>query len=179
MAVAVLGGFLAGQRVGTRSPVGDATIAPSGAASPSGVPVDLSSMSPQEQASRLYDRIMRYGEQGKLDSARFFTTMAMQAYAALGAPDAHARYDIGMIWTVVGDSARARSEAAAILNERPTHLLGLLLAMRSAATPTIGKSYQRRFVEASKTELAVPLPEYSEHKNDIDGALSESRLAKK
>jgi hypothetical protein len=179
MVVAVLGGFLAGERVGLRAPTGEPEIASTAIEPPPGGAVDISSMPPEERASRLYDRVMRDAEQGHLDSARFFAPMALQAYAALGTPDAHTHYDVGMILAVAGDSARARSEAAAILNERPTHLLGLLLAMRSAATPVIHASYERRFVEASKAELAVPLPEYLEHKHDIDGALSDSRLAKK
>jgi hypothetical protein len=178
-AVAVLGGFLAGERVGSRPP---ATVAesPAASAAPStGGPPDLASISPEERASRLYDRIMRYSEQGRLDSARFFAPMALQAYVALGRLDDHTHYDVGMIWAVVGDSARARSEAASILNEHPTHLLGLLLAMRSAATPAIRASFQRKLVAASKTELAIPLPEYLEHQHDIDGALSAAKLAGK
>jgi hypothetical protein len=136
-------------------------------------------MSPQERASHLYDRVMRYGEIGRLDSARFFAPMALQAYAALGTPDAHTHYDVGMIWAVTGDSLKARSEAEIILNERPTHLLGLLLAMRTAATPSLRAAYQRRFVESSKAELAAPLPEYGDHRHDIEGALGAAGSAKK
>ena len=77
-----------------------------------------------------------------------------------------------MIWFAVGDSVKARSEAATILNERPTHLLGLLLAMRSAANESLRATYQRRFVASSRAELATPLPEYDEHKHDIEGALA-------
>ena len=181
MAVAVLGGYLAGERVGAREPAPDAASPLGRAESPKGDggPVDLASMAPQERASRLYDRVMRFGEIGRLDSARFFAPMALQAYVALGTPDAHTRYDVGMIWAVVGDSLKARSEAENILNERPTHLLGLLLAMRTAATPSLRAAYQRRFIAAKTAELAAALPEYDEHRHDIEGALRAAAAAEK
>ena len=180
MAVAVLGGYLAGERVGTRDST-PAASALGSAESPrgDGGPADFASMAPQERASRLYDRVMRFGEIGRLDSARFVAPMALQAYTALGTPDAHMRYDVGMIWAVVGDSLKARSEAENILNERPTHLLGLLLAMRTAATPSLRATYQRRFIAAKTAELAVALPEYDEHRHDIEGALRAAAAAKK
>lgn len=179
MAVVVLVGFLAGERVGARESASAAgqlggAVALNGAGA-----VDLSSLSPEERASHLYDRVMRYGETGSPDSARYYAPLALKAYEALGAPDAHTRYDVGMIWAVVGDSLKARSEAENILNERPTHLLGLLLAMRTAATPSLRSTYERRFVAAAKSELPNALPEYDEHRHDIDGALRAAEAAKK
>lgn len=81
---------------------------------------------------RLFGRVMRYGEAGQLDSARIVAPMAMPSFEILGAPDAHARYDIGMIAAVTGASARARVEADTILTKRSTHLLGLVLAMNDS-----------------------------------------------
>ena len=176
LAIALLGGFLAGERAGARDARGAAPAAgPAGTAAA----VDIASMSPEERASHLYDRVMRYGEIGRLDSARIFAPMALQAYAALGTPNAHARYDIGMIDAVAGDSTAARAEAKQILDERPTHLLGLLLAARTAATPVLKQSFERRFVAASAKELATPLPEYADHQTDISGALRVIRGARK
>src|SRR5205085_8493239 len=45
---------------------------------------DISQMSPQEQADRLFDRVMRYTSEGKNDSAAFFAPMAMGAIEAIG-----------------------------------------------------------------------------------------------
>ncbi len=179
VAVAILGGFLAGQQVGSRSGGSAPASAPLASGADGAAGVDIASMSPEERASRLYDRVMRYGEAGRLDSARFFAPMALQAYAALGPADAHTHYDIGMIWAVVGDSARARTEARLILDTRSTHLLGLLLAMRSAGNASERASFTRRFVNASASELASPLPEYIEHRHDIDGALSAAKAPSK
>lgn len=177
MALAVMGGFLAGERSGGGAPAGGAGASAAAAAGPG--QVDLSAMSPDERASHLYDLVMRLGENGKLDSARSVAPAALRAYEALGAPDAHTRYDVGMIAAVTGDSVRARAEAGKILEERPTHLLGLMLAMRTAATPAVRAAYQRRFLESNQQELAAPLPEYGEHKHDIEGALAAARAAKK
>jgi hypothetical protein len=178
MAVAILGGYLAGKSTGGPEPTAATTSAPGGS-SASFSAADLAAMSPQERASRLYDKVMQDGENGHLDSARIYAPLALQAYAALGPPDSHSRYDVGMIWAVVGDSSKARAEATNILNERPTHLLGLLLAMRTAATPQLRATYERRFVAAAKTELPNAVPEYDEHRHDIDFGLKAAAAAKK
>lgn len=176
MAVAVLGGYFAGKSTGAGNQAAASPLA--GGAAPVSA-VDIEAMSPPERASRLYDRVMQFGEAGHLDSARFYAPMALQAYAALGQPDAHAHYDIGMIWAVIGDSSKARAEAASILDERPTHLLGLLLAMRTAATPQLRATYERRFVAAAKTELPNAVPEYDDHRHDIDFGLRTAQAVKK
>jgi hypothetical protein len=181
MALAILGGYLLGQRAGSADAAADAFVPAASAATAAtaatagtagAATTDIASMSPQERANHLYDRVMRYSELKKLDSVRIFAPMALQAYASLGTADAHVHYDVGMIWAAVGDSLKARAEAETILNERPTHLLGLLLAMRTAANESLRETYRRRFVASSKVELAIPLPEYEDHKHDIDGALA-------
>src|SRR5437879_4361312 len=40
---------------------------------------DISQMSPEERATRLYNRVMTLHSQGKADSAEFFLPMALQA----------------------------------------------------------------------------------------------------
>src|SRR5437764_3230365 len=60
--------------------------APSGTAPRSPLP-DISQMSPEERATRLYNRVMTLHSQGKADSAEFFLPMALQAYAMLPALD--------------------------------------------------------------------------------------------
>src|SRR5437773_1005834 len=59
-------------------------------------PPDISQMSPEERATRLYSRVMLLHTQGKADSAEFFLPMALQAYAMLPALDVDARYHIGV-----------------------------------------------------------------------------------
>src|SRR5437660_5186607 len=48
---------------------------------------DISQMSPEERATRLYNRDMTLHSQGKADSAEFFLPMALKPYARILAVD--------------------------------------------------------------------------------------------
>lgn len=190
-ALLALVAFVAGVATGRRS-TGEA-VSQDGAASamPAATPVsglaaggvvaapDISTMSPEERASRLFNRVMLYSEQGKLDSARFFAPMAIQAYEMIGPVDAHARYDIGTISAAAGDVVRARAEADTILAARPNHLLGLVLAIRAADMAKdagAATGFRKRLAAAAPTERTA-LKEYSEHARDIDDTLAKSAVA--
>jgi hypothetical protein len=182
-AVLVLVAFVAGVATGRRLPAGVSSSEQIGSGPADGrMPLgaatapDISSMSPEERASRLFNRVMTYSEQGKQDSARFFAPMAIQAYEMIGPPDAHAQYDIGVISAAVGDVARARAEADTILAARPKHLLGLVLAIRAAelARDSVADAeFRRRLLAAEPTERSA-LKEYAEHSRDIDDALKKA-----
>jgi hypothetical protein len=140
---------------------------------------DISSLSAEQRASMLFDRVMRYGEEGKIDSLKFFAPMAIQAYEMVGAPTPHIRYDIGMIAIVSGDLPLARAEADTILATNKTHLLGLILATKAAGLRNDMKAraeYQKRFAAAEPAEMAKGLKEYEEHKADIDAALKPQEI---
>lgn len=160
---------------------GAAAAAPSGPVAPfagggGGAPPDISRMSPEERATRLYDRIMSYAERGATDSAAFFAPMAMMAYQALAPLNADQRYDMGSIGIATGDregASVARAQADTILRERPTHLLGLMLAAR--ASDVLGeapkaRAFEKRFLSALDAELKGNLPEYTAHRGSIDAA---------
>lgn len=179
-AVLALLAFVAGEVVGRRgNPLDVGAPEQAAAAVPTGMPAapDISTMSPEERASRLFNRVMSYSEQGKLDSARFFGPMAIQAYAMIGPPDAHTHYDIGEIYAAIGDFASARAEADTILAAQPNHLLGLALAARAAGAggdaPAAAR-FRRRLAAAAATERARGLKEYTEHARDIDDALKKA-----
>jgi len=144
-----------------------------------GAPPDISQMSPRERAGRLYDRIMRYGEEGKRDSLQTFAPMALASYEALaGEMDLDARYDYGRVAQEVGSPEIAAAQADTILKESPTHLLGLALAARTAEMrdkKTDAAGYWKRFLAAKDAELKKNLPEYQAHSADIGRA---SELAK-
>lgn len=184
-AALALAAFLAGDMRGRRS--SSATERSGGDRTPlaeqAGRPLitDINAMSPEERASRLFDRVMWYAEQGKLDSARFFAPMAIQAEQMITPSDAHVQYDIGAISATIGDVARARAETETILARRPTNLLGLVLAIRNAelANDLEGAArYRKRLVSASAAERAAPLPGYTEHAHDIDAALLKAGLSR-
>ncbi len=139
---------------------------------------DISSMSPEERADRLFNRVMRLSSEGKADSAAFFGPMALGALEALAPLNAHRRYDMGLIALVSGDVSRAAAQADTILAQRPTHLLGLSLAARAAdarGNPTAARDFRRRLLAAEPAERASALPEYADHDADIRAAVELAR----
>ena len=147
-------------------------------AATSGAPaVDISRMSPEERADRLFQRVMQYVSQGQTDSVRFFAPMAIQSALALVTLDAHGRYDLGLLAMVSDDAPMARAQADTILKAEPAHLLGLILGMRLAGLrgdSLARRDYANRFLAALGSERARALPEYTDHAPDIDAAAREA-----
>jgi hypothetical protein len=162
----------AAQRAGQTPPQSMPT-APSGAAA-----VDITSMTPQERAARLFDRIMRLSEEGKRDSVELFASMAIPVYESLGPLDLDARYDLGRIAQVSGQLDIARAQADSILAQSPDHLLGLILAAAVAdarGNQAERAAVERRLLAAEASQLARPLDEYTRHRADIDAAIAAAR----
>lgn len=139
---------------------------------------DISSLTPEERADRLYNRVMLLASQGKVDSVEFFAPMALTAYQMLSPLNADQRYDMGRIGEVAGALPLAKAQADSILRENPDHLLGLILEARLAtlAGDTTGlHSYERRLLAAQKAELAKKREEYARHQDDIANALQQAR----
>ena len=136
---------------------------------------DLSQMSPAEQASRLFDRVMRAEEAGDTAQVSFFGPMAIQAYQMLGANlNADMRLHVGLLDLAVHDPAGASAQADTILQGSRTHLYGLLLRARIAEATgdtAAGRRALQAFAAAYDAERAKNLPEYAEH----DQLLSETR----
>ncbi|HEY2374853.1 MAG TPA: zinc ribbon domain-containing protein [Gemmatimonadaceae bacterium] len=179
IALVALIALVAGQRF-SRAPasVAEAPTDLPAAAQSAGAPPDISQMSPEERAERLYDRVMSLNERGRTDSVRFFAPMAMQAYIMLGQLNADQRYDLGRIAAVSGDQETARAQADSILTTQPKHLLGLLLAADAAGLrgdKAAQDAYLRRFVAAEPAERPKQLPEYQQHVAEIDARLAKIR----
>src|SRR5256885_1369350 len=83
---------------------------------------DISQMSPDERANRLFNRVMILAEAGKNDSVRFFLPMALGAYGQLPTLDADARYHVGLLQLAGGDANGALAQADTIRQAIPTHL---------------------------------------------------------
>jgi len=143
---------------------------------------DISQLTPEQRAERLYDRIMMEHEAGRQDAVQSFLPMARAAYQMLDSLNLDQRYDLGRLGEVGGDTALARAQADTILQKRPTHLLGLILAARIARLEkdeTKARALDARLVAAAPAERSAPLPEYVHHKNDIDTALAAVRSSAK
>lgn len=153
--------------------------APGADEEPSGIRApDISSLSPQERADRLYNRVMLLASQGKIDSVQFFAPMALTAYQMLSPMSADQRYDMGRIGEVAGAIPLAKAQADTILRENPNHLLGLILEARLATLvgdTVLLHSYERRLIAAEKSETAKKREEYVRHQDDITNALQQAR----
>jgi len=132
---------------------------------------DISQMSPEERATRLYNRVMTLHTQGKADSAEFFLPMALQAYAMLPALDVDARYHIGVLDLTSGNAAAAVAQADTIRRAVPTHLFGFMLRARGLElernTAGARRAY-RDFLTHEAAERARRRPEYGEHAENLD-----------
>src|SRR5213083_2548154 len=132
---------------------------------------DISQMSPEERATRLYNRVMTLHTQGKADSAEFFLPMALQAYAMLPALDVDARYHIGVLDLTSGDAAGALAQADTIRRAVPTHLFGFMLRARALDFQHDAAGVRRAYADFLKNEAAERTrqrPEYGEHAENLD-----------
>ena len=143
---------------------------------------DISQLTPEQRAQRLYDRIMTEHEAGRPDAVRSFLPMARAAYEMIGTLSLDQRYDLGRLGEVGGDTALARAQADTILDARPTHLLGLILAARVArmeGSDARARALDARLLRAEPAESSAALPEYELHRNDIETAVAAARSASK
>jgi Flp pilus assembly protein TadD len=125
---------------------------------------DISQMSPEERANRLFNRVMILAEAGKQDSVRFFLPMALGAYGQLPAMDTDARFHIGELHIAGGDYAAALAQADTIQSAEPTHLF--IYVLRARAYHKQGNTAQERrayadYLRNEARELARNRPEYA------------------
>jgi hypothetical protein len=148
--------------VGRRS----AAPAPAAPAAPAAA-IDLSTMSPREQADRLFNKVMTLQEAGKADSVAFFAPMALGAYANLGPDlDPDSRLHLGLIELAVGQTAAAAAQGDTIVRGARTHLFGWLLkaqAALQAGDSAAGRRALRTYLQNYQAERAKNLAEYGEH----------------
>lgn len=160
----------------TDEPVASAPFASGGGGG--GRPPDISQMSPEERATRLFNRVMMLVEAGKMDSAQFFVPMALGAYAQLPSLDADARYHVGMLELAGGEPSGALAEADTIRQSVPTHLF--IYILRAHAYQELGNKAQEQkayadFLRHEPAELALKRPEYDEHKNPLTSFHNEAQ----
>jgi zinc-ribbon domain len=139
---------------------------------------DISQMSPEERANRLFDRVMILAQAGKADSAQFFLPMALSAYDMLPALDNDARYHIGLLRLAGGDAAAALAQADTIRRRVPTHLFIYLLRAHAYQQEGDRKSERQAyadFLRNEAAELARNRPEYTDHQNALSAFREEAR----
>jgi len=159
--------------VGRRSGVGAPAPGPGPASA-----IDLSTMTPRQQADMLFNKIMTLHEAGKTDSVTFFAPMALAAYANLGSDlDADARLHLGLILMATGQNAAATAQGDTIIRGARTHLFGWLLkgqAALQAGDSAAARSALRTYLQNYQSERAKNLPEYAEHTTMLQEARDEA-----
>jgi len=162
-------------RVGGGSPPAEATTL----GGPVGLrPPDISQMSPEERATRLFDRVMILAQAGKQDSVEFFLPMAIGAYDQMPALDSDARYHVGLLHLAGGDAPGALAQADTIQKSVPTHLFAYVL--RAHAFQQQGNQQGERrayadFLKNEAAELSRSRPEYADHQNALSAFRTEAR----
>jgi hypothetical protein len=139
---------------------------------------DISNMTPDERALRLFNRVVSLAEQGKRDSVQFFAPMALMSFQSLPAPTVLQRFELGRIAELANVKEIATAQADTILQASPTHLLGLSLASTAAGMRqafTAQAVFDRRLLAAAAAERAKNLPEYEVTRIDLDSALARAR----
>jgi hypothetical protein len=140
--------------------------APGGVSAP-----DISQMSPEERAQRLFDRVMRLEEEGKQDSMRFFLPMALGAYQQLPSLSLDAHFDLGLLKLAGGDAAGALAEADSIHREVPTHLFVDVLRARAREAQNDSRGARQAYQDFLKNEAnerARRRPEYADRSRLLD-----------
>src|SRR6266702_1558259 len=132
---------------------------------------DISQMSPEERATRLYNRVMSLHSEGKPDSAEFFLPMALQAYAMLPALDVDDRYHIGVLDLTGGHEAAALAQADSINHAVPNHLFASMLRARALELRRDAAGARQaydNFLRHEAAERARKRPEYAEHETNLN-----------
>ncbi len=147
---------------------------------PGPVAPDISSMTPREQADRLFQRAVTAGERGDTVEALEFASKTLTAYEMLDTLDEGARYRLALVHELRGSGGAALAEAEAIEATTPRHLFASVIRYRAArlASDTLGmRRAARRFLDDYESEIAVARPEYQVHRSSIDAFLVEARRA--
>lgn len=153
--------------------------APLGGAAPVVEPPPLlDGLSARDRFDTLYNRTMRASERGDALTAGQYAPQALQAYAALDAVDADARYHAAMIRLHTGDVAGARAIADTILAQQPSHLFGFVLrgtVARSGGDTQGLAAALADYLRHYDAEMAAGRPEYGHHGFILNQFLGEAR----
>jgi len=139
---------------------------------------DISSMTANERASRLFERIMTYAENNKMDSAMMFIPMGIPAHQAIDNPSNDERFHLARLGEVARDTTLARAQADTILASEPNSLLGLMAGIRAAemsGNTAKQKQLNQKFLSVLDAELAKNPTDYQMHRFEIDMTATEAR----
>jgi len=148
------------------------TAAPAaGGAAGSGVPPDISNMSPIDAATRLFNRVMTAVTAGDSAEAQAFVPMAIAAYQRARPLDHDGLFHLSMLNRTAMNLEAALDNALEILEEDPNHLLGLAAAAEAAielGEMDEAERHYRRIAEVYDQEVQRNLAEYGDHQQIVN-----------
>jgi hypothetical protein len=132
-----------------------------------GTPPDISQMTPQERADRLFNRVMEASSNGDTATVQRFAPMAIAAYGMLPQRTSDDHYHIAALQLTAKDPVSARAQADSVLAGNPKHLLALFTAAQAAQMQDDAagsRQFLTRFLEAYPAEsVRRDVPEYQDH----------------
>ena len=156
---------------GNAAPGGGAVAADPGGGLPTGQAPDISSLSPAERFTRLYNRVMQAAANDDTTTVVNFTPMALGAYRQLESVSNDERYHAAVLNAQVGNMAAALALADTMLASVPNYLLAYVVRGEVARlqNDSLGLRQSRRdFSAAYNREIAARRAEYVDHKNVLD-----------
>jgi hypothetical protein len=139
---------------------------PAGAPGSSQQAVDLTTMPLEEQATRLFNRVMASSSAGDTADVAFFLPKALTIYEQLAPTDSDGIYHVVLLLLVGGDREGALAKAQEGLMEQPDYLL--LLAAAAEAALGLGdeeaaRGYYTHFLRVYDSEMGSARPGYDHH----------------
>ena len=162
-----------GPSIPTASPI---TSQPGGGAM-TGMPPDLSTMTPVEAANRLFNRVMTAVTAGDSTEAQQFMPMAIGAYERARPLDNDGLFHLSMLQRTAMQLEAALKTAEEILEDNSDHLLGLSAAAKAAAElgrGEIAAAYYERVLEVYESQIEQDIAEYMDHTPIMDNLRTEA-----
>ncbi len=140
--------------------------------------LDMSMMTPQQQADSLFNRVMWAHQQGDYAEVGTFAPRAIEAYQRLGDLSNDARYHVGVLYSVGGPMEMALVHADSLEIGVPGHLFSAMLrggvARVERDTTALHRAYGA-FLEHYDAEMESGRTEYEDHATSVEGFLTEAR----
>jgi hypothetical protein len=156
---------VAGMTVFSGGPSGTAQQPPTGALGPA-PNVDLASMTPDEAAARLFNRVAAGLEARDTVEVENFLTMAIDAHELARPLDDGQLFRLSFLYRVAGEASTALAAAREGLERTPDHLLLLSSAAEAALDMEdreLAASYYQHLLDVWDAEDANPRQDYLEH----------------
>lgn len=128
--------------------------------------VDLSTMSLEEQGTRLFNRVMTSNSNGDTADVEFFQPKSIVIYQELDPQDPDGLYHFALLHMVGGEYEEALAKAQQGLAEVPDYIL--LLGVAAEASIGLGdtegaRTYYSHLLEVYDTELGMIRDGYEHH----------------